>query len=140
MTNQLSPSPIIECLIRNFKDSLPDGQKAALAKHDSAIAATTSEGDEARAVHCAIWAVKAAEDKSASHPRWKELKEAHQVWKDTMFGAEFGLMTPKSKISDDVRIQWTENAAEVICSLAEEDGWEKSHWEALLNELIEMKS
>jgi hypothetical protein len=140
MTNQLSPSPIIECFLRNFKDFLPDDQKAALAKHDGDVAATTSEGDEARALHCAIWAIKAADDKSASHPRWKELKETHRIWKDTWFGAEYGLMTPQSTIAEDVRIQWTESAAEVIRKLAEEDGWEKSRWEELLVELIGMKS
>jgi hypothetical protein len=79
MSNPVSPSPIIECFLRNFKDFLPDDQKAALAKHDDAIAATTSDGDEGRALHCAIWAIKASDEKSASHPRWKEMKEAHQI-------------------------------------------------------------
>ena|ERR1700722_1074058 len=135
MSNQVSPSPIIECFLRNL--NLPDDQKAALAKHDDAIAATTSEGDEERALHCAIWAIKASDEKSASHPRWKEIKEAHQIWKDTWFGAEFGLTMPQSAIGDDVRIQWTEGAADVVHKLADEDGWKKSRWEALLVELID---
>jgi hypothetical protein len=140
MTDYLSPSPVIDCFVRNFKDFLPDDQKAKLEKYDTAIAATTSEADEARALRCAKWAVEAASDKSASHPRWKEIKEAHKLWNDTWFGAEFGLMTPQSAIEDDVRIQWTENAADVIRKLAEEDGWERSHWEDLLTELIDLKS
>jgi hypothetical protein len=140
MSNSISPSPIIECFVRNFKDFLPDDQKAELAKHDSEIAATTSDGDKGRALHCAIWAIKAADDKSASHPRWKEVKETHQIWKDTMFGAEFGLMMKQSSIGDDVRIQWTESAAQVVCNLAEEDGWGKSEWEELLVDLIKLKS
>jgi hypothetical protein len=139
MSNPVSPSPIIECYLRNFKDFLPDDQKAKLATHDDAIAATTSEGDEGRALHCAVWAIKASNEKSASHPRWKEIKESHQIWKDTWFGAEFGLMMPQSSIGDDVRVQWTESAAEVVRTLAEDDGWGTSHWEDLLVELIDRK-
>jgi hypothetical protein len=139
MSNPVSPSPIIECFLRNFKDFLPDDQKAKLAKHADAIAVTTSKGDEGRALHCAVWAIKASDEKSASHPRWKEIKEAHKIWKDTWFGAEFGLMMPQSSIGDDVRIQWTESAADVIRALGEDDGWETSQWEDLLVELIGQK-
>jgi len=140
VTDYISPSPIIECFVRNFKDFLPDDQKTALEKYDAAIAATTSAADEDRARRCATWAIEAANDKSDSHPRWKEVKEAHKVWKDTWFGAEFGLMTPQSTVGDDVRIQWTENAADVLKKLAEEDGWEKSPWGELLTELIDLKA
>jgi hypothetical protein len=145
MTDSISPSPIIESFLRSFKDFLPDDQKAKLESHRDAIAATTSDADHVRAHHCAVWAIEAANDKNASHPRWKEVRELHQLWKDTWLGAEFSLggfagqVPVRSSIGDDVRTQWTEDAADVIRKLAEEDGWENSHWEDLLVELINMK-
>jgi hypothetical protein len=140
MTDNVSPSPIIECFLTCLKEFLPADQNAKLQKHDKAIATTTSDGDESRALRCAIWAIKAASNKSGSHPRWKEIKEVHNVWKDTWFGAEFGLMTPHSSIAEDIRIQWTEAATDVIRNLAEEDGWQDSNWEELLIELIDLRS
>jgi hypothetical protein len=140
MSNSVSPSPVIDCFVRHFKDFLPDDQKAALKKHDAEIAATTSEGDEGRALHCAMWAIRASDDKSASHPRWKEIKAMHKFWNDTIFGAEYGLRVPQPGVGEDVRIQWTESAAEVIRNLADEDGWANSKWEVLLVELIEMRA
>jgi len=141
----MSPSPIIECFLRGLQEVLPDDQKAKLETHKDAIAATTSDGDHARARRCVVWAIEAADDKSAAHPRWKEVKELHQIWKDTLLGAEFSLggdlgqVAVRSGIGEDVRTQWTEDAADVIRKLAEEDGWENSHWEDLLGELISAK-
>jgi hypothetical protein len=48
-------------------------------------------------------------------------------------------MMPQSTIGDDVRVQWTESAAEVVRNLAEDDGWGPSHWEELLVELIDRR-
>jgi hypothetical protein len=140
MTNSVSPSPVIECFLREFKDWLPDDQKAKLKEHEAAIAATTSDADRARALRCARWAVEAADDKDPTHPRWKEVKEAHALWKDSLIDAEFGLATPKSGIAEDVMIGLAEDAADVICKLGDEDGWEKSDWENLLVELISLKA
>jgi hypothetical protein len=145
MTDPTSPSPIIECFLRGFKDFLPDDQKAKLETHQDAIAATTSDGDHARARRCAVWAIEAADDKDAAHPRWKEVKELHKIWKDTLLGAEFALggdlgqVVVRSGIGEDVRTQWAEGASDVIRKLAEEDGWANSHWEDLLVELINEK-
>jgi hypothetical protein len=139
MSDYVSPSPVIDCFARNLEGYLPDDQKAKLEKYGADIAASTSEDDQARAVRCAKWAMEASSDKSASHPRWKEVKEAHKLWGDTWFGVGFGLEMPLDTIGDDVRTQWTENTVGVIRSLAEEDGWEKSQWPELLTELIALK-
>jgi hypothetical protein len=145
MTEPVSPSPIIETFLRGFEVWLPEDQKAKLKEHKGAIADTTSEGDHARALRCAKWAVEVADDKDATHPRWKQVKEAHKIWKDSMFDAEFGKAMQKNPalkgigIGDDVRTGWAQDAADVIRKLAEEDGWEKSHWEELLVELINLK-
>jgi hypothetical protein len=138
MTNSVSPSPIIECFLREFKDFLPEDQKAKLQGHADAIAATTSDADHARALRCAKWAIEAANERDAAHPNWKAIKERHKIWKDSRIDAEFGLAMP-SGIGEDVRIGWTEDAADVVRSLAEEDGWGNSHWEDLLVELINLK-
>jgi hypothetical protein len=140
MSNFASPSAVIDCFVRHFKDFMPEDQKAKLATHDAEIAATTCEHDESRALHCALWAIKAADDKSASHPRWKEIKAMHKFWNDTIFGTEYGLANGQPGVGEDVRIQWTESAAEVIRNLAEEDGWENSKWEELLKELIDIRA
>jgi hypothetical protein len=100
------------------------------------------EGTRAGALHCAKWAVESAHSKSASHPRWKELKEAHQVWKDSWFSIEFGVADIKTHVAgsptpiEDLKIQWTENAVAVAEQLGKEDGWERSSWEQLSVDLI----
>jgi hypothetical protein len=145
MTDTVSPSPIIKCFLRGFKDFLPDDQKSRLATHEDAIAATTSDADDARARHCAVWAIKAADDKNASHPRWKEIRELHEIWKDVWFGVEFSLggvagkVPSKTSVGDDIHTEWAESASHVVRKLAEEDGWEHSQWESLLTELIDAK-
>ncbi len=82
-----------------------------------------------------------ADDKDQSHPRWREIKELHQEWKDTWFGLEFGLtgnQGVKRHPGEDMHIQWVESAIAVAKALGEEDGWDKSPWEELLSELVEM--
>jgi len=47
---------------------------------------------------------------------------------------------PSLEHCEDIRIQWTEAATDVIRNLAEEDGWQDSNWEELLIELIDLRS
>jgi hypothetical protein len=139
MSATVSPSPIIECFLRELEPGLPADQRSKLSSHEEGISRTTSDVDHARAHRCALWAIEAADDKDASHPRWTQVKELHKLWKDTMFGAEFGLAMPSSSVSEDVRTQWAENAADVVKKLADENGWENSHWEELLTDLIDLE-
>ena len=137
-----SPSKLLGTFVRTVQKSFPQDQLSALGAYSNAIAETTSRRDPERARHCALWAIEKADDRNQSHPRWREIKELHQIWKDTWFGAEFGLMgaggTSRSP-SLDVHIQWIEDAVLVAKTLGEEDGWDHSPWEDLLQELIEME-
>jgi hypothetical protein len=135
MRKERSPSPILGCFTEAVQRDFPAAQSAKLAAHQAAISRTTSRGDAHRARRCAEWAITMADDKDQSHPRWRELKELHQVWKDTWFGLEFARHAGESVI-EDVKIQWTEDAVAVAKALGEEDGWDRSPWEALLAELI----
>jgi hypothetical protein len=125
MSKTLSPSPCLNC---SFATCTRTFQRMRLA-------------DPKRARRCFHWAFEMADDKDQSHPRWHEIKELHQEWKDTWFGAEFGLGLNQGidrHPDEDVHIQWVEDAVTVAKTLGEEDGWDKSPWEALLAELIEM--
>jgi len=142
MSPTLSPSPMIECFVRNVLEEFPPAESAKVDGRAQAIEATTSEHDAARARRCAHWAFEMADDKNRSHPRWKQICELHQEWKDTWFGVEFGVMGDQGAThhpGEDVRIQWVEDAVAVAKTLGEEDGWDKSPWEALLDELIAME-
>ena len=150
MANSISPSPIIEVFIREVHASFPDVESAKIAAHEEAIAGTTSDGDPHRARLCVKWAIKMADDKNQKHPRWAQLKERHQIWKDEWFAFDFGVadalpgsgthhLVGKAEPIEDVRIEWAEDAVAVAKKLGEEDGWENSPWEALLTELIEYK-
>lgn len=145
-----SPSPIIEVLVREVHASFPDSEKDNLAAHEAEIAATDSDGDPHRARLCARWAMKMADDKNQKHPRWEQLKERHQMWKDEWFAVDFGLadalpgsgshhIVGKAEPMEDVRIEWVENAVAVARRLGEEDGWQNSPWEELLTELIDSR-
>jgi hypothetical protein len=147
MAKSTSPSPIIEVFVREAHASFPDGEKEKLVKYEEEIATTTSDGDPHRARLCAKWAIRSANDKNQTHPRWAQLKERHQLWKDEWFGFEFGVADAfpgsgthhkvgKAEPLEDVRIEWVENAVAVAKHLGEEDGWENSPWEELLTELI----
>jgi hypothetical protein len=147
MAKSTSPSPIIEVFVREVHASFPDSEQTKLAAHEGAIAETTSDGDPHRARLCARWAIKMADDKNQKHPRWAQLKERHQMWKDEWFALDFGLadglpgsgthhLVGKPEPLEDVRIEWVENAVAVAKRLGEEDGWENSPWEGLLNDLI----
>jgi hypothetical protein len=142
MSPSQSPSPIIETFVRAAKKSFPTDQQSILDAFVPSIAKTTSKGDHKRARHCALWAIEKADDKNQSHPRWREIKELHQIWKDTWFGLEFGLADVKTRVAgppeplEDVWIQWTEDAVAVATRLGEEDGWDESPWQALFSQLI----
>jgi hypothetical protein len=141
MPSLQTPSPLLGTFVRSARKSFPSGQSALLDGHAEAIGRTTSEPDHRRARHCALWAIEKADDRNQAHPRWHEIKELHQIWKDTWFGVEFGWTGPAGHLEplEDVRIQWVENAVAVAARLGEEDGWDKSPWEALLVDLIEME-
>jgi hypothetical protein len=147
MAKSTSPSPIIEVFVREVHASFPESEKNKLASHGEEIAKTTSDGDPHRARLCARWAIKMADDKNQKHPRWEQLKERHQLWKDEWFAIDFGLgdalpgsgshhVVGKAEPLEDVRIEWVENAVAVAKRLGEEDGWENSPWEELLEVLI----
>jgi hypothetical protein len=147
----MSPSPIIKLFVTEVHASFPDSEKNKVGAHEEAIAKTTSDGDHHRARLCARWAIKMADDKNSKHPRWEQLKERHQLWKDEVFALEFGVadavpgsgtdrIVGKAEPLEDVRIEWVENAIAVAKKLGEDDGWENSPWEALLTELVDYRS
>jgi hypothetical protein len=136
-----SPSPIVGVFVRAVQELLPVDQKAKLEPFKDAIEGTTSAKDGHRARHCALWAIQLADDKDLANPRWREIKQLHQVWKDAWLGVQYGLHhtdTGHHPI-EDVEIEWTEGAVEVAKMVGEADGWEHAPWEKLLGELIEME-
>jgi hypothetical protein len=145
MSTRTSPSPIIGVFVGSVNEQFPEEQRAKLAAHEDAISKTTSKNDGHRARRCALWAIEMAKDKHQSHPLWREVKEAHQVWKDVWFGLEFGIADVRSEVVgrpeplEDVKIEWTEDAVGVARRLGDEDGWDHAPWEALLVELIGME-
>ncbi len=150
MPDVTSPSPIIEVFVNEVQASFPETESGKLASYEDAIAKTTSEGDPHRARLCVRWAIRMADDKRHKHPRWEQLKERHQIWKDDWFAFDFGVAdaTPGSGTRhvvgtaepiEDVRIQWVDNAVAVAKRLGEDDGWQNSPWEALLTEMIDYK-
>ncbi len=141
MSKILSPSPMLECFVRNVQEDFPEAEAKKADRFAEAISRSDSRADTERAHRCFHWAFKMADDKSQSHPRWKEIKELHQEWKDTWFGLDFGIMQDQGASYDpreDMHIQWVEDAVTVAKNLGEEDGWDHSPWEALLDDLITM--
>ena len=147
MTDVTSPSPILTVFVSEVRTTFPEAESSKLASYEDTIAKTTSEGDPHRARLCVKWAIKMADDKRHKHPRWEQLKERHQIWKDDWFAFDFGVadatrlsgtrhVVGKAEPIEDVRIQWVDNAVAVAKRLGEEDGWENSPWEALLDEMI----
>ncbi len=136
-----APSPLLGTFVDAAQKYFPPEQFALVHTYAAAIAETTSARDPERARHCALWAIEKAADRERSHPRWREVQELHQIWKDAWLGTEFGLLGPPHHLGpvEDVRIEWVEDAVDVAAKLGEEDGWDKSPWEPLLRELIEME-
>lgn len=141
MTKPSSPSAIIGAFVTAVQELFPPDQQSKLEPFKEAIEHTTSAKDAHRARHCVYWAIRLADDKDLPHPRWKEIKELHQVWKDAWLGTQFGLMGSGSghQPIQDTEIEWTENSVEVAKMIGEADGWEHAPWEDLLRELIEME-
>jgi hypothetical protein len=150
MADAISPSPIIKLFVNEVHATFPESESSKIAGHEDSIAKSTSDGDHHRARMCLRWAIKMADDKKQEHPRWQQLKERHQIWKDEAFALEFGVADAtygsgthhevgKAEPLEDVRIEWVENAVRVARVLGEEDGWENSPWEALLVALIDFK-
>jgi hypothetical protein len=141
MPDHSSPSPIIGVFVHEAANQFPDEQQAKLKRYEDAINRTTASEDARRARHCAVWSIKLAGDKDLSHPRWREIKEAHQLWKDVWFGLEFGQsgVAGKKEPIHDIEIEWTVDAVTVATAVADADGWDHVPWEALLSELIAME-
>jgi hypothetical protein len=134
-----SPSPIIAYLVEQLDLVLPEADKARLARHADAVAQSTHHGDLHRAWHCAGWAVDLAERSATSHlgEVTHVLKEAHKLWKDSWFGAEFGIMKADGVgPGRDIEIQWVDDAAAIAASVGRESGWDTVPWENLLTELL----
>jgi hypothetical protein len=141
MTAVETPSPLLGTFVRSGQKSFPATQRGVLDTYSDAISKSTSAKDHERARHCALWAIEQAADRNQSHPRWREVKELHQIWKDAWFGTEFGTLGAAGHLDpmEEIRIQWVEDAVAVAVKLGEEDGWEHSPWEPLLQELIRME-
>jgi hypothetical protein len=125
--------------VDEIEPSLPDEGKATLSSYADRIAATTHHGDFRRAWHCADWAIGVAEASSGStHDHLVTgLKEKHALWKDMIFGAEFG-----AKLRDgvgpgqDAEIQWVDDAVAIAKDEADRSGWDTVPWEDLLQEML----
>jgi hypothetical protein len=136
-----SPSPIISYFVREIGSSLPVAEKEKLATYSSAVAKTTHHGDFKRAEHCAQWAVQMAERSSSSKLDHfvKHLEELRKLEKDSVFGAEFGVMRVGGSgvgPGEDVEIQWADDAVAIAKSEGERVGWEMVPWENLLKEML----
>ena len=88
MAKSTSPSPIIEVFVREVHASFPDSEKSKLATHERDCQDDLRR-DPHRAVSAPKWAIRMADDKSQKHPRWEQLKERHQMWKDEWFAVRF---------------------------------------------------
>ena len=139
MSDAQSPSPIITYFVEQIGPSLPEAEKKMLATYAGVVAKTTHHGDFRRAWHCADWAIRLAErsaDPQHGH-LVKGLKERHTLWKDTIFGAEFGAMVRDGiGPGEDAEIQWVDDAVAVAKAEAASSGWEAVPWETLLKELL----
>jgi hypothetical protein len=143
MADPVSPSPALGTFTRAVEQQFPPEQRSRLVAHHEAISHTTDRHDGRRARHCALWAIRLADDKGQSHPRWRAIQELHQIWKDFWFAVDFGVMTPVSgqrgHPGRDVEIQWIEDAVAVAKNVGETDGWDHAPWEDLLVSLIDME-
>ena len=93
MANLISPSPVVEVFINEVHRTFPESERNKIASYEEAIANTTSAGDAHRARLCVKWAIKMAHDKNQKHPRWAQLKERHQIWKDDWAAFDFGVIS-----------------------------------------------
>jgi|SRR5665213_738533 len=138
MSEPVSPSPIIDYFVHEIEPSLPDEGKATLSSYADRIAATTHHGDFRRAWHCADWAIRVAEASSGSkHGHLVTgLKEKHTLWKDMIFGVEFGAKPDGVGPGQDAEIQWVDDAVSIAKDEADRSGWDAVPWEDLLKEML----
>lgn len=138
MARPAEPSPIISYFIDQIEPFLGKDAQERLATYDDAVARTTHHGDFRRAWHCADWAIAQAEQSSNSRMDHlvKGLREKHQLWKDTIFGAEFGMIPDGIGPGQDAEIQWVDDAVAVAKEQATSDGWGAVKWEDLLKEML----
>jgi len=142
MSTPASPSPIVQLFVTSAREAFPPGEVAKLELHDTAVAATTSAADPYRAKRCVDWAIEHADDKERSHPWWAELRERLHAWREESSALGFGIVGPQGTERHpivDFRVRQVEAAVDVAVRLGEEDGWDHSPWETLLDELIDME-
>lgn len=134
MPDAKSPSFIVSYFVKEIGSSLPAAEKAKLATYAPEIAKTTHDGEFTRAKQCAEWAVQMAERSSNSRLGHfvKHLEELRKLEKDSVFGAEFDVMKP----SQDIEIQWADDAAAIAKSEGERVGWDSVPWEELLKKML----
>jgi hypothetical protein len=118
---------------------LPSEEESKLAEFETAIAATTEDGDRERSRLCAKWALGVADRSAHSHVGGlvKELREARTLEKDAIFGAEFGTLKIGGVESrEDARLEWVDDAVTVAEAEAKHSGWVAVPWQELLKELL----
>jgi hypothetical protein len=139
-----SPSPILAYLVEQLALYLPEASKKTLGVYDDAIARTTHHGDLHRAWQCAGWAVDLAERSGQSHVgrMAHELKEVHKLWKDSWFGAEFGILGKLGHgvgPGEDIEIQWVDDSVAIAKAVSETSGWDSVPWQELLTSLLDVE-
>ena len=145
MSEEKSPSPIISYYVREIGSILPAAEKEKLATYAPAVAKTTHHGDLKRARQCAEWAVQMAERSSNSRlgHLLKHLEEIRKLEKDSIFGAEFGVMRVGGTgvgPGEDVEIQWVDDAVAIAKAEGQRAGWDSVPWEDLLKEMLTVVS
>jgi hypothetical protein len=141
MSEEKSPSPIISYYVREIGSILPAAEKEKLATYAPAVAKTTHHGDLKRARQCAEWAVQMAERSSDSRLNHfvKHLEELRKLEKDSVFGAEFGVMRVSGTgigPGEDIEIQWVDDAVAIAKTEGQRAGWNSVPWEDLLKEML----
>lgn len=141
MLEEKSPSPIISYYVREIGSILPAAEKEKLATYAPAVAKTTHHGDLKRARQSAEWAVQMAECSSDSRLNHfvKHLEELRKLEKDSVFGAEFGVMRVSGTgigPGEDIEIQWVDDAVAIAKTEGQRAGWDSVPWEDLLKEML----
>ena len=141
MPEEKSPSPIIRYYVREIGSILPAAEKEKLATYAPAVAKTTHHGDLKRARQSAEWAVQMAERSSDSRLNHfvKHLEELRKLEKDSVFGAEFGVMRVSGTgigPGEDIEIQWVDDAVAIAKTEGQRAGWNSVPWEDLLKEML----
>ena len=134
-------SPILGYLLRHLEEMLPPDQKAKLEPYEAAVSLTTHKGDLHRAWRAAGWAVELTTrpEHSALGRAAKTLEEGYRLWKDSWFGAAFGLSLIEGvRPAEDIETEWVDEALKVAQAAAEQAGWDSVPWEQLLQELIDV--